>query len=126
MSLQDTPFIADTKEVIADAITTSGGLLTADDVAGEAARGVLCTIVNKIPNGAVCVPACVVNMRLLWRCAGRDHVCVTVAACPSAVVGKILDNKAIAGGSVIAISAKAGTLLIPYSTAAIIKSGSKL
>ena len=72
------------------------------------------------------MPTCVVSMRLLWRCAGRDRVCVPVMACQSAVVGKILDNKAIAGGSVIAISAKAGTLLIPYSTAAIIKSGSKL
>ena len=69
MSLQDTPFIADTKEVIADAITTSGGLLTADDVAGEAARGVLCTIVKKNPQ----------------RSCVRAHVCgehaIVVAVC---------------------------------------------
>ncbi len=72
---QDTPFIADTKDLIADSISIGGGLLTTEAVTD--------------------------------------------------VVMRVLDTKSLAG-AVVAISAKVGTFVVPYSTSAIVKSGSKL
>ncbi len=125
--MQDTPLIADSKELIGDNIAISGGLLTADRVAGaslvSAAR-----IVER-------------SSGVLVR-GGTTFALVQAAVCPRHTrpgppapalfsptddVIRVLEwkDKSLSG-AVVAISAKAGTLVIPYSTGAIIKSGSKL